>query len=115
MRCLTENQRQKRKKAKRREYIARGGVLTGTEAQALININENSRVEAVQGGESSYGIDRIAASTYIYRCGWLWKIFVVIVLFHILHLIYRSVSAFDIWDGERIARAPWCRHTECYW
>ena len=39
--CI-ENQRQKRKRAKRRTYIARGGVLTGAEGA--------SRAQAAQGG-----------------------------------------------------------------
>jgi hypothetical protein len=43
-----ENQRQKRKRAQRRTYIARGGVLTGAEAQVLINNGESSRGEALQ-------------------------------------------------------------------
>lgn len=35
---LAENQRQKRKRAQKRSYIARGGVLSGVEAQSLIDI-----------------------------------------------------------------------------
>lgn len=42
-----ENKRQKRKRAERRSYIARGGILTGAEAQILIEneINSQNRVE----------------------------------------------------------------------
>jgi hypothetical protein len=47
-RLTAENQRQKRKKAKRRMYIAKGGILIGAEAQVLIDNNENSRTDAVQ-------------------------------------------------------------------
>jgi hypothetical protein len=35
---LAENKRQKRKRAQRRSYIARGGILSGQEAQSLIDI-----------------------------------------------------------------------------
>jgi hypothetical protein len=31
-----ENQRQKRKRATRRSYLTKGGILTGAEAQSLI-------------------------------------------------------------------------------
>jgi hypothetical protein len=44
-----ENYRQKRKRAQRRTYIAKGGVITGAEAQVLIQRDENSYTEAVQG------------------------------------------------------------------
>ena len=44
-----ENHRQKRKRAQRRTYIAKGGVLTGAEAQVLIQRDENGCTEAVQG------------------------------------------------------------------
>jgi hypothetical protein len=43
-----ENQRQKRKRAQRRSYITRGGVLTGNEGQILIERGEDSRTEAVE-------------------------------------------------------------------
>ena len=43
-----ENQRQKRKRVQRRSYLTRGGVLTGAEAQQLIEEGETSHQEAVQ-------------------------------------------------------------------
>jgi DDE superfamily endonuclease len=43
-----QNQRQKQKRAQRRSYIARGGVLTGAKAQQLIEEGETSHQEAVQ-------------------------------------------------------------------
>ena len=42
-----ENQRQKRKRAKRRLYIARGGVLTGAEGQSLAQNIQTRREDAV--------------------------------------------------------------------
>jgi hypothetical protein len=48
---IIENKRQKRKRAKRHTYIVRGGILTGAEAQVLINNNESSRTEATQDGQ----------------------------------------------------------------
>ena len=36
-------------------YIAKGGVLTGAEAQVLIQRDENSHMEAVQSGQGEYG------------------------------------------------------------
>jgi hypothetical protein len=42
----TENQRQKRKKAMRRTYLTKGGILTGAEAQVLIEKEGNTQVEA---------------------------------------------------------------------
>ncbi len=45
---LAENHRQKRKRAQRRTYIARGGVLTGTEAVSLIEDEENRLTEAIE-------------------------------------------------------------------
>jgi len=45
-RLRTENQRQKRKKAQKRSYLAKGGVLTGAEAQSLIETERISRTEA---------------------------------------------------------------------
>mgnify|MGYP003428884493 FL=1 len=44
-RLQSENQRQKRKREKRRLYIAKGGILTGAEAQSLIEREEISRTE----------------------------------------------------------------------
>ena len=49
---FTENQHQKRKKAQRRSYIAKGGVLSGTQAQSLIENRENSCTEVIEGVES---------------------------------------------------------------
>jgi hypothetical protein len=49
---FTENQRQKRKRAQRRSYIAREGVLTGGEAQNLIEIGNNGGTAAVEEAES---------------------------------------------------------------
>jgi len=43
-----ENQRQKRKRAKWRLYISKGGILTGAEAQSLIEKEQESRTEVVQ-------------------------------------------------------------------
>ena len=48
---LAENRRQKRKRAQRRSYIARQGVLTGNKAQTLIENGESSRTGAT--GEAS--------------------------------------------------------------
>lgn len=45
---FTENQHQKQKQAHRRSYIAREGVLTGSEAQNLIEIDESSHTAAVE-------------------------------------------------------------------
>jgi hypothetical protein len=42
----TENQRQKRKKAEKRSYLAKGGILTGAEAESLIEKESISRTEA---------------------------------------------------------------------
>ena len=41
-----ENHRQKRKRAKGRTYVAKGGVLTGAEAQGLIDKVDNRQGEA---------------------------------------------------------------------
>jgi hypothetical protein len=49
---IAENHRQKRKRAKRRSYIAKGGVLIGAEAQVLINNEQTSHTEAVQGEQA---------------------------------------------------------------
>src|ERR1700722_7221141 len=49
---IAENHRQKRKRAKRRSYIAKGGVLTGAEAQVLLNNEQSSRMEAAQGEQA---------------------------------------------------------------
>jgi hypothetical protein len=46
---IAKNHRQKRKRAKRRSYIAKEGVLTGAKAQVLINNKQSSHTEAVQG------------------------------------------------------------------
>ena len=43
----TENQRQKRKRAQKRSYLAKGGILTGAKAQYLIKTQQESRTEAV--------------------------------------------------------------------
>jgi hypothetical protein len=40
---LAENEHQKRKKAKKRSYIAKEGVLTGTEALSLIENGDGSQ------------------------------------------------------------------------
>ena len=45
---FTENQCQKRKRAQRCLYIAREGVLTGNEAQNLIEIGESSHMVVVE-------------------------------------------------------------------
>jgi hypothetical protein len=42
-RLLAENERQKRKKAKKRSYIAKGGALTGAEALSLIENSDGSQ------------------------------------------------------------------------
>jgi hypothetical protein len=42
-----ENQRQKRKRGQQRSYLTRGGVLTGAEAQHLMETGENSSTEVV--------------------------------------------------------------------
>ena len=42
-RLYAENQRQKRKKAQRRSYIAKGGVLTSTEALGLVEKDDSSQ------------------------------------------------------------------------
>jgi hypothetical protein len=47
-RLRTENRRQKRKQAKRRSYISKGGILTGAEAQSLIDKEQNARTEDVE-------------------------------------------------------------------
>jgi len=41
-----ENHRQKRKRAQRRSYLTKGGILTGAEAQSLIENERISRTEA---------------------------------------------------------------------
>jgi hypothetical protein len=41
-----ENQCQKRKQGKQRSYITKGGILTGAEAQSLIDKERISRTEA---------------------------------------------------------------------
>jgi hypothetical protein len=41
-----ENQHQKRKKAKRRMYIAKGGVLTGAEGLSRVQTARTERAEA---------------------------------------------------------------------
>ena len=45
-RLYTENQRQKRKKAQKRSYLAKGDIITGAEAQSLIKTKKISRIEA---------------------------------------------------------------------
>ena len=47
-----ENQRQKRKRAKKCTYIARGGVLLGAEGA--------SRAQAAQGGAAEWGAEAVA-------------------------------------------------------
>lgn len=47
-RLLVENQRQKRKRAQRRSYIQRGGILSGTEAASLLMEEENRLTEAIE-------------------------------------------------------------------
>ena len=49
--CM-ENQRQKRKRAKKRTYIAKGGVLSGAEGA--------SRAQAAQGGAAEGGAEAAA-------------------------------------------------------
>jgi hypothetical protein len=44
---MVENQRQKRKKAQQRVYIAKEGILTGADAQELIDNRRNSTLEVV--------------------------------------------------------------------
>lgn len=44
---LVENQRQKRKRAQKRSYIQKGGVLTGTQALSLLVEDENRLTEAI--------------------------------------------------------------------
>jgi hypothetical protein len=43
---IEENKRQKLKRAKKRSYIAKGGVLSGAQAQVLIDRADNSQAEA---------------------------------------------------------------------
>ena len=43
-----ENAHQKRKRAQKRSYIAKGGVFTGAEAQSLLENEQNSDVEVVE-------------------------------------------------------------------
>ena len=43
-----ENQRQKRKREQKRSYITKGGVLSGAEAQSLLEDRENQRIELVE-------------------------------------------------------------------
>jgi len=43
-----ENQRQKRKRAQRRSYIAREDVLTNDEAQSLIEIGNNDDTTTIE-------------------------------------------------------------------
>ncbi len=45
---LDENHRQKRKRAQKRSYIARGGVITGAEAVSLMEDDENRLAEAIE-------------------------------------------------------------------
>ena len=49
---FTKNQHQKQKKAQRQSYIAKEGVLSGTQAQSLIKNKENSCTEVIKGVES---------------------------------------------------------------
>jgi hypothetical protein len=49
---IAENYRQKQKRAKRRLYIAKEGILTRAEAQVLINNKQSSYIEAVQGEQA---------------------------------------------------------------
>lgn len=51
---FAENHRQKRKRAQRHSYIAREGVLTGGEAQSLIETDDNSGTAAVE--EAASGV-----------------------------------------------------------
>jgi hypothetical protein len=44
----TENHRQKRRRVKKRSYILKGGVLTGAEAQSLIEKEQNTNVEVIE-------------------------------------------------------------------
>jgi hypothetical protein len=46
---LVENRRQKQKRAKKRLYIAKGGILSSSEAQELINKRNNTLEEAEKG------------------------------------------------------------------
>jgi hypothetical protein len=51
---IAENHHQKRKRAKKRRYIARGGIYTRAEAQDLINQVDNSQEEAeIRGQEEA--------------------------------------------------------------
>jgi hypothetical protein len=45
---LTENKRQKQKRAQKRSYIAKGGVLSGAEAQSLIATVHNTQDQPVE-------------------------------------------------------------------
>jgi hypothetical protein len=45
-RLQAENQRQIRKRAQKKSYLAKGGILTGAEAQSLIEQEQFSRTEA---------------------------------------------------------------------
>lgn len=49
---LAENQRQKRKRVQKRTFIAKGGVLSDTEAQDLIEKGNNSRTEVAENAQS---------------------------------------------------------------
>jgi 23S rRNA-/tRNA-specific pseudouridylate synthase len=46
---VSENKRQKRKQGVKRAYLAKGGILTGVEAQILVDNHNNSQQEATQG------------------------------------------------------------------
>jgi hypothetical protein len=50
---LAENRRQKAKRAKRRTYIARGGIFTGAEAQELVEKANNNHIEAEIGNSGT--------------------------------------------------------------
>jgi hypothetical protein len=55
-----ENKRQKRKREQKRTFLTKGGVLSGAEAQALIENGESSRTEVVEAEPS--GVRRRAPS-----------------------------------------------------
>jgi hypothetical protein len=45
-RLAAENARQKRKRAQKRSYVARGGIFTAAEARQLINTQQEELAEA---------------------------------------------------------------------
>jgi hypothetical protein len=51
-RLVAENQRQKRKRAQKRSYVARGGIFTGEEATNMINQATEAAAAATQALEA---------------------------------------------------------------